>query len=200
MKTLSNLDLQLLITHSNLFTKIKLSASTRLVLRALIDYYNSNTGKLYPSQTTLSAATGCSIRQVERSILELKNNGLIISSGQIGKSNHYKLTNKFYSLILTPKPCKSSKIDDSTPANLAGDPRQFGGQTPDNLAGKHDIKHDIKHGFFKKNFKVDHVAYNGENERYNPDWLNCDSNNDNACPWDSPDMVNMLKKLKIRSY
>lgn len=146
MTKLTSYDIQKMITTSRLFKKVKLENSTKLVLRALIDYYNADRENTYPSQLRLSEDTDLSIRTVERAIKELKLKGVIISAGQSGKHNTYKLTNLFFKFILSGEQEKNNprQDDGSTTDTMTVDHRHSDGQT-----NKEKIK---KHNNFK-NFK-----------------------------------------------
>ena len=82
-----------------LFSKVKLTASARLVLIVLCRYYP----KIYPCQNTIANKTGLSVRSVINAISELKQKGLILV--ECNHNNVYKFSSKFFEL---------TKIADST--------------------------------------------------------------------------------------
>lgn len=76
----------------NLFEKIKLTASAKLVLIVLCRYYP----KIYPCQKTIAKKAGLSLRSVINAISELKQKGVLLV--ECNYSNTYKFTNLFFEL------------------------------------------------------------------------------------------------------
>src|ERR1035437_7097211 len=95
----SQFELSKAITFNKFFSKVKLKASTRLVLRCLIDHWNPNKDYCFPKQNTIADETGCSRKSVNTAIDELRSNGLILTNGEIGEGLKYYLTAKFFELI-----------------------------------------------------------------------------------------------------
>jgi len=87
------------ITFSKFFSKVKLKASTRLVLRCLIDHWNPDKDYCFPKQNTIAEETGCSRATVINSIEELRAKCLILTNGELGDSLKYYLTPKFFELV-----------------------------------------------------------------------------------------------------
>lgn len=77
MNKITSFELNKLITTTKLFSKIKLTATSKLVLRCLIDYWNNEIGYCYPKQETISQATGVSRKSVVTAIRELAKLNLI---------------------------------------------------------------------------------------------------------------------------
>ena len=57
------------------------TCSTRMVAIALADYANTDTGHCWPSLSSLSKRSGVSIRQVQRCLREIENDGWIQRAG-----------------------------------------------------------------------------------------------------------------------
>ena len=53
------------------------TSSTRMVAIALADYANTDTGHCWPSLANLSRRSGVSVRQVQRCLREIENDGWI---------------------------------------------------------------------------------------------------------------------------
>lgn len=94
----SSFDLSKAMNFSRILSKVKLSPTARLVLRCLADFYNPKKGLVYPGQKTISECTGSSLRSVVKAIEELRNAGLILTSGESGEKLKYHFTNKFFEL------------------------------------------------------------------------------------------------------
>jgi DNA-binding Lrp family transcriptional regulator len=105
-------DLSKAITMSKFFNRVKLKASTRLILRALVDYYNPNKEYTFPKQNTLADVTGCSRETVISSIEELRSKGLIITIGEKGDSLKYRFCEKFFTLLNFQQPCEKIQHGD----------------------------------------------------------------------------------------
>ena len=56
---------------------VSLPPTQKLVLIVLADFYNEDFGKAWPSQDTICAITGLSLRSINRAISELKKKGHI---------------------------------------------------------------------------------------------------------------------------
>ena len=161
MQELTSFELQKLITVNQFFSQISLSPLARLTLRALIDYYNHNTGKMYPSQIRLAADIGCWRQDASKAIRELKKIGLIISAGSIGKNNTYFFTEKFFVLIHNNFSQKLSTNDNITAIraenNLSDIPtgtcRKNGHDLSDIPTVKNNQTNNLKKSKFFKNFK-----------------------------------------------
>lgn len=145
---LTSFDIKKLINESEMFSKIELKLTSRMVLLAFCDFYNHEKEKqeIYPSIAKIEKRTGCKESAVHRAIKELKNKGLIIVSGESGKSNHYLFTKLFFNLILSDlkenkNPCQK---DTPTPVKKTVDPCQ-----KDTLINKRINKKN--NNFFKKN-------------------------------------------------
>lgn len=80
------------IIDANLFEKVKLTASAKLVLMVLCRYYP----RIYPCQKTIAKKTGLSLRTVINAIAELKQKGLLLV--ECNYSNTYKFTGVFFEL------------------------------------------------------------------------------------------------------
>src|ERR1035437_3568083 len=98
----SQFELSNQIIDSDLFSKVKLTASARLVLIVLCRYYPN----IYPCQNTISKKSGLSIRSVINALSELKSKGLILV--ECNHSNTYRFTLTFFEL---------AEIADSTGKN-----------------------------------------------------------------------------------
>lgn len=98
VEQVSSFDLSRAITFSKFFSKIKLSPSTKLVLRALCDHWNPEKGLMYPGQNFLAEATGASKRSVINSIFRLREKGIILTKRTKFGLNYY-FTKKFFELL-----------------------------------------------------------------------------------------------------
>ncbi len=91
---ISSFEINKLITTSNLFSKIDLMLSSRLVLRCIVDYWNSKLGYAYPTQRTIARCTGLSEVSVGQAVKELELKQLI-KKEKVNKRLHYKLSISF---------------------------------------------------------------------------------------------------------
>ena len=69
--SISSFEINKLITTSNLFSKIELMMSSRLVLRCIVDFWNPKLGYAYPTQKTIARCTGLSEVSVGQAVKEL---------------------------------------------------------------------------------------------------------------------------------
>ena len=69
----------------------ELTPTEKLVLLALANRHNKDTGKCYPSMTRMAADTGMCRRSVMRAIGKLEKSGLITTQRYGGSSNYYYL-------------------------------------------------------------------------------------------------------------
>ena len=99
----SSFEINKLITVSNLFSKVELMLSSRLVLRCIVDYWNPKLGYAYPTQRTIARCTGLSEVSVGQAVKELELKQLIIKD-KVHNRIHYKLSISFlWYLELIPK-------------------------------------------------------------------------------------------------
>ena len=89
----TSFEINKLITTTQLFSKIKLTVSARLVLRCIVDYWNFNLCFSYPTQLTIAKCTGLTDVAVGKAIKELDNKGLI-EKHKKDKRIYYKYTQK----------------------------------------------------------------------------------------------------------
>jgi len=80
------------IFDCELFSKVKLTASARLVLIVLCRYYP----KIYPCQQTIAKKSGLTTRSVINALSELKSKVLILV--ECNHSNTYRFTSTFFEL------------------------------------------------------------------------------------------------------
>ena len=101
------------ITLKNLH-KFNVSPTGKLVLLALINFYNPANKDIFPKQQTISDQLGISLSSVKRVIKELADCQIIVYETK--STNRYKLTQTFFTLInLTPD---TVKINTSGSTNL----------------------------------------------------------------------------------
>jgi len=99
----TSFEINKLITSMQLFSKIKLSISARLVLRCVVDFWNYKIGCAYPTQKTIAKCTGLTEVAVGKAIKELDLNGLIEKKKR-NKRIYYYFTLKLLGYLeLTPK-------------------------------------------------------------------------------------------------
>ncbi len=99
----TSFEINKLITSTQLFSKIKLTVSARLVLRCIVDYWNFKMSCAYPTQTTIARCTGLSEVAVGKAVKELNTIGLIEKQKR-RKRIYYHLTLKFLGYLnLLPK-------------------------------------------------------------------------------------------------
>lgn len=99
----TSFEINKLITSTQLFSKIKLSISARLVLRCIVDYWNFKLCCAYPTQNTIAKCTGLTEVAVLKAVKELDNKGLIEKRKQ-HKRIYYYFTIKFLGYLnLLPK-------------------------------------------------------------------------------------------------
>lgn len=99
----TSFEINKLITTTQLFSRIKLSLSARLVLRCIVDYWNFKMSCAYPTQTTIAKCTGLTEVAVGKGVKELDRIGLIEKKKQ-RKRIYYHFTLKFLGYLnLLPK-------------------------------------------------------------------------------------------------
>ena len=99
----TSFEINKLITSEQLFSKIKLSVSARLVLRCIVDYWNFKIGFAYPTQATIAKATGLTEVAVGSAVKELDNKGLIEKEKKQKRIYYYFTLKLLGYLGLTPK-------------------------------------------------------------------------------------------------
>lgn len=142
----SSFDISKAITFSRIFSKVSLTASARQVLRCLADFYNPKKGLVYPGQNTIAECTGVSSRSVNSAIKELRDNGLILTTGKSGERLNYYFTTKFFELIKIAVPAE--KTAQPTTAKIAQHEQHEYKQINNNL------------NFKKSNFKAPQMSNN----------------------------------------
>ena len=115
---ITQFELSKLIYTSGFLTAANLTATTKLVLMALIQHYNANNADMFPSQKFLAKQLGISEKSVERSIANLKNEDFIYYETK--RVNRYRFTAKFFEQI---------KMSVMNRQNVGNDVRQNVGQT-----------------------------------------------------------------------
>jgi DNA-binding transcriptional regulator GbsR (MarR family) len=99
----TSFEINKLITTTQLFSRIKLTVSARLVLRCIVDYWNFKISCAYPTQSTISKCTGLSEVAVGKAVKELDQKGLIEKQKK-RKRIYYHFTIKFLGYLnLLPK-------------------------------------------------------------------------------------------------
>lgn len=108
-ETTTQYELSNRLIDSDLFSKVKLTASARLVLIVLCRYYP----RIYPCQQTIAKKAGMSLRSVINAISELKQRGLILV--ECNHNNVYKFTSILFELAgfahSTGKTCSKERAD-----------------------------------------------------------------------------------------
>lgn len=100
----SSFELNKLITTKQLYSKVDLMLSARLVLRCIVDYWNNKLFYSYPTQKTIALATGLSVVSVVQAVTELENKQLILKQKQ-HKRIYYVFTSSFFNYLgLLPQP------------------------------------------------------------------------------------------------
>ena len=131
----TSFEINKLITTTQLFSKIKLTVSARLVLRCIVDYWNFKLNCAYPTQSTIAKCTGLTEVAVGSAVKELDNKGLIEKKKQ-RKRIYYYFTLKFLGYLeLLPK-----VIYVDSQKNL--------GNIPQNSLGKNILKEKENTSFF----------------------------------------------------
>lgn len=85
------------LVQDELFEKIKLTNSAKIVLLRLVRHYNPEKATVYPSQDFIAKKTDITKRSVINSINELRKKGLIIYDTK--NVNHYRFTPLFWKLV-----------------------------------------------------------------------------------------------------
>lgn len=85
------------IYFSGFLTTCNLTGTTKLVLFAFAEHYNSEKEEMFPSQRYLAERLGISEKSVERSVKELASQGFVSYTTQ--KVNRYKFTKKFFDAV-----------------------------------------------------------------------------------------------------
>jgi DNA-binding MarR family transcriptional regulator len=120
-------ELSNLIRKAKLFSKIKLTPASRLVIESLVFHYPN----IRVNVKTIQDETGNSRSSVLNAIKELKENGLILTV-QTGRSSIFKLTQKFFDLLeIAPQ---TSKKDNSRGLDI---------RLPNNKQEKKEIKKEV---------------------------------------------------------
>jgi len=94
----SSFDLSKAVTMKRFFSKVKLSPSSRLVIRCLIDFYNPQKGLVYPGQKTVAECTGLTERSIVSAVNELRKEGLILTTKKKNSLNYY-FSNRFFEIL-----------------------------------------------------------------------------------------------------
>lgn len=116
----TSFEINKLITSTQLFSKLKLSLSARLVLRCIVDFWNYKMSCAYPTQLTIAKCTGLTDVAVGKAVKELNNIGLIEKQKK-NKRIYYYFTLKLLGYLnLTPK-----IIYVNTQKNLCNIPNSF---------------------------------------------------------------------------
>lgn len=95
---LTGFELSKLVTTSKMFSKVKLSPASKLVLRCIVDFWNPYLGYSFPKQTTIAECTGLTRISVTNIISELID-AKLITVNKNGTRLHYYFTDNFFSLI-----------------------------------------------------------------------------------------------------
>lgn len=130
----TSFEINKLITASQLFSNVKLTASSRLVLRCIVDFWNFKVNCAYPTQATIAKCTGLTEVAVGNAVKELS------SSGLIDKIKHHK---RFY-YYFTPKFLGYLKL---TPKISYIDTQKSFGNIPINFLGKNILKYNENTSF-----------------------------------------------------
>ena len=137
-RNITQFELTKTIYESEIFSKIKMTASSKLFLWALCTHYNPNKEDMFPSQATVAKKLGMSTKSAERAVKELKYLGLI--TWVTKKVNHYNFSEKFFEMV---------KMSVKHRQNVGSDIRQNVG-----LTNKHEQKNNTKNFSFS-NFGSD---------------------------------------------
>lgn len=133
-RNITQFELTKTIYESEIFSKIKMTASSKLFLWALCTHFNPNNEDMFPSQATVAKKLGMSTKSAERAVKELGELGLI--SWTTKKVNHYNFSEKFFALV---------KMSVKHRQNVGSDIRQNVG-----LTNKHEQKNNTKNFSFSK--------------------------------------------------
>lgn len=147
MENLTSYYINQRISFSGIISKMKLTPTAGLVLRALADCYNNKTGKMFPSYKKLSEYTGRGEKNIYKAIIELEKAGLIITSKTIGRNSLYLFTAKLLKLIL---PENNEEINSCQNDGLTHVKMTVNSCQNDILTNKKQINKTEKE-FFKKN-------------------------------------------------
>lgn len=138
--TITQFELSKILYTSGFLSRANLTATSKLVLIALIQHYNANNAEMFPSQKFLSKQLGISEKSVERAIANLSSENYISYTTQ--KVNKYRFTAHFFEQV---------KMSVDLRQNVGSDDRQNVGQT-----NKEEQKK-------KKDFLLNFAFENGEN-------------------------------------
>lgn len=94
----SSFEINKLITLKQLYNKVDLMLSTRLVLRCIADYWNNKLCYAYPTQKTIALATGLSVVSVIQAVNELQDKQLLIKQKQ-RKRIYYVFSSMFFNYL-----------------------------------------------------------------------------------------------------
>lgn len=136
------------IYDSKIFSRIKLTATAKLVLFGIARHYNPDKEECFPSYSYICDHCGVSKKSIERAIKELVNAKLITYRTQ--KVNRYRLTGYFFA-------CVNLTLDQRQ--NDAVNQRQNDAQTNNS---HEEIK---KRDEFLQNFSVENGSESVEQER-----------------------------------
>lgn len=99
MYRLNSFGIQQAVLKSKVLKILELKPTTKLILWALISFYNKETGMMYPSQTTLGDMVGINRTNTNRSIAELTTKKVIVKTCAKGLNNNYRFDETFLNMI-----------------------------------------------------------------------------------------------------
>ena len=96
-RKITQFELTKAIYESEIFSKIKMTASSKLFLWALCTHFNPENADMFPAQTTVAKRLGMSAKSAERAVKELRELDLI--SWTTKRVNHYHFSEKFFEMV-----------------------------------------------------------------------------------------------------
>lgn len=198
---ISQFELSKLIILNRFFSRVKLTATGRLIIDTLAVFYNHTKEEMYPSLETLAECSGAGLSTVKTALNELLKEGLILKVAS--KSvNKYKFTQKFFDLVVL--------IDDLTPKSLTERLKGFQKEKtetsqpePESDSQQPEISSCIYNKIDnKKNNKSDfkNIFSNKNNQDKRQKWRNNMDNSQQGINYlssqDTQDLLNSYKKDK----
>ena len=148
----TSFEINKLISISGLFSKIKMPASARLVLRAIADYWNYNRGEAFPTQKTLAYNTGVAERNVREAVKLLQEKNLI--TAKLSKKRYYYQFTGYFIRLITNKEENSNTESGQNNRNIS-----------DDLSANNIIKYNENTSFLNSNSEEDF----SDDEELSPD-------------------------------
>lgn len=164
MKKTANIDVSLSITHSGVFSKVKLKPTSRLLLMTLVNHMHREKMIMFPSFKTLARECGCREDIISSSIAELEEKNIIRKTQLTEKNitrNVYTITDDFLMEIGQEKYTNLSTMKNQVEnENSTWKNREEHMEKPVNTTMKNQVKQE-KEQSFNNNYEIGQKLKNG---------------------------------------